>query len=156
MDVKDMKLIYYTKGGRLVSLKVELGFFMFGDYINFIENRMNQSVQKRALVSDNIVNMNTPGYKSRHLETKGENFSDLFPLKTTTSKTHQDKHLPLGEGDKSSYRIVEDVTNEARPDGNNVDLSSEMIEMLKNNTAYTRAVQAINKEFAFYKIAMGN
>ncbi|QST03029.1 flagellar basal body rod protein FlgB (plasmid) [Pontibacillus sp. ALD_SL1] len=121
---------------------------MFGEYINFIETNMNFAAKNRSLISDNIGNYNTPDYKTKRLDEKS--FERTFPMITSN-----DQHIQIDMDMQGGSGVYEETKGIARPDGNNVDLSIEMIEMIKNNTRFNQTIQAINKEFMLNKIAIG-
>lgn len=124
---------------------------MFGNYMDFIEKNMDISALKRNVTADNIANFNTPNFKSSevsfdHMFEKGGSIG----LKQTGSN-----HL-MENNDKSSPSVFANIGAKERSDGNNVDLNVEMVEMIKNNSYYSKSVQAMNKELLLNKLAIGN
>jgi flagellar basal-body rod protein FlgB len=123
---------------------------MFGSYIDFIEKNMDISALKRNVTSDNIANFNTPNFKANKVS-----FDHVFETRQSSSiKTTDDKHI-FGVTNQGKPIVYQDVGTKERVDGNNVDLNLEMIEMIKNNSTYSKAVQAMNKELLLNKMAIG-
>lgn len=123
---------------------------MFGEYLNFIEKNMDVAALKRNVISDNIANFNTPDYKANKVS-----FEHMFEKRADIElKGTKMKHLE-GTNSKSQPIVYHDTQTKERLDGNNVDLNVEMIDTIKNNSYYSKAVQAINKEFYLIKTAMG-
>lgn len=114
---------------------------------------MDYSSVNRNVIADNIANFNTPGYKTKVLR-----FEQILEYESglalrTSSQSHlsnQNKSLSV-----PAYSEVQESTGSARIDGNNVNQTTEMIKMLKNNYIFNTSVNAINKEFSLDKIAIG-
>lgn len=124
---------------------------MFGKYIDFIEKNMDVASIKRNVISDNIANYSTPDFKASKLSF--DKFFDQggeLELKGTYGK-----HITQ-DSENGKIDIFQETGGKERLDGNNVDLNVEMLDMIKNNSYYTQAVQAINKEFYLNKKAIGN
>jgi flagellar basal-body rod protein FlgB len=128
---------------------------MFGDFIPFLNQVMDYSSVNGKVISNNISNYNTPGYKTQSLK-----FEDILNQQSGISlRTDNEKHISNSStsslDDISNMQTVVDDTGSSRVDGNNVDLTNEMVKMLQNNALMTTSVNAINKEFSLDKIAMG-
>lgn len=123
---------------------------MFGEYINFIEKNMDVAAVTRNVIADNIANYNTPDFKATKVS-----FDHLFEKSGDLSlKQSATKHFNR-LGASTSPMLYQDTETKERVDGNNVDLNVEMIDMIKNNSYYNKAVQAVNKEFFLMKTAIG-
>jgi len=126
---------------------------LFGDFIPYLNNVMDYSSVNRKVIADNISNYNTPGYKAKTLRfDEIVNRESGVPLNTTNEKhiTNHSSSLTFPD-----YEEVEKSDGSARVDGNNVNQTTEMINMLKNNSMFTTSVNAINKEFSLIKLAIG-
>lgn len=124
---------------------------MFGNYIDFIEKNMDISALKRNVTADNIANFNTPNFKASEVT-----FDHMFEKGGSIGLKRTGGHHLVGTNENSSPTIFENVGAKERSDGNNVDLNVEMVEMIKNNSYYSKAVQAMNKELLLNKLAIGN
>lgn len=124
---------------------------MFGERMDFIERMMDYSAIKRNAISDNIANYSTPEYKA----TKVDFELALDNVKKLDMNHSREKHIDTSIGRMGEIKQYKDYSTKARVDGNNVDLTLEMIEMIKNNSAYTKAVTGINHQFSLLKTAMG-
>lgn len=123
---------------------------MFGEYVNFLEKNMDVTALKRNVISNNISNYNTPGFKASKV-----NFEHIFNNQNGVSLKRTNDHHIAGSVTKNQPHIVQDLMTKERFDGNNVDLNVEMMDMIKNNSHHTKAVQAINKEFMLNRLALG-
>jgi flagellar basal-body rod protein FlgB len=112
---------------------------------------MDYSHIKTKVISDNIANYNTPGYKASQVQ-----FDSLFEKNTGLQLKTTNKNHITGSNSDQGVEIVQDVTSKERADGNNVDLNQEMLDMIKNNYLFNTSVQALNKDFSITKLAIGN
>lgn len=122
---------------------------MFGNYVNFLEKSMDVNSLKRNVNADNIANINTPGFKAGTVD-----FDFLMKGSMLETKKTDEKHIDINSGN-SEPKINYNQGTKERYDENNVDLNKEMVDMIKNNYMYGISVQAINKEFALNKTALG-
>lgn len=126
------------------------GVNMFGNYVDFLEKSMDVSSLKRSVGADNIANINTPGFKAGSVD-----FDLMLDEQVLSPKKTNEKHLDINSGQGEDPRINRRSSTKERYDENNVDLNKEMTDMIKNNYNYSLSVQAINKEFALNKTALG-
>lgn len=125
---------------------------MFGSFIPMINGVMDGSALQRNTIADNIANANTPDYKAQKVRFDNQ-WADVMSLSLSTEQAH---HLPKGGKSASQpYEVVTDSSTKARADGNNVDTTTEMIDMIRNNYIFNTSVQALNKEFSLHKVAIG-
>lgn len=123
---------------------------MFGERVDFTERMMDFSSVKRNAISNNIANYSTPEYKA----TKVEFESHLDQAKMMPLKTSSERHMSTEIGKMGRIHEYQDLTSKSRTDGNNVDMTVEMLEMIKNNGTHTRAVTSMNHHFSLLKSAM--
>ena len=90
---------------------------------------------KNEVISGNIANIDTPGYKRRVVE-----FGNL--LEEASSNLKSDK-TNMGPGIKVT---IDESTDSLRTDGNNVNIDTEMIEMAKNSIYYNLLSQKLTGE----------
>ncbi len=128
---------------------------LFGDpAVNLLEKALAGSSLRHRVISNNIANINTPGYKKKEVSfeeelavaAKGEVHSGM-------SITHP-KHLsPVrAKPAEISIRTIENTS--LRTDGNNVDIDAEMAAMTKNNIFYNTVAQRINGYYSNIKTAI--
>ena len=93
---------------------------------------------RQNLVSQNVANIDTPGYKARDIDFRQE-FSALSA----------DEQLP------ESAPVVREVSGLIeRPDGNNVSLDRESLLMAQNQLAFQVDVQLLRDEFNRLQLAI--
>lgn len=89
--------------------------------INVLGNALSGSQQNHSVLSQNIANVNTPGYKTQQMD-----FKEL--INQLDSRAAQQ-----GRVDEVSVQEVEGLAE--RVDGNNVDLEREVSQLKKNALA---------------------
>ncbi|NPA30077.1 MAG: flagellar basal body rod protein FlgB [Epsilonproteobacteria bacterium] len=113
---------------------------------------------RQDLISSNIANVDTPGYKARDIA-----FSDLlaqkreaiYPTESTRSlqlAQTDPRHLSGAQTDeKKRAEIFFRDGHLARNDGNTVDLDIETTEMAKNGIMYNAVIAAMKKDGAIFR-----
>ena len=126
-----------------------MGTGIFG-YVNVLKTAADASWLREEVLTNNIANVDTPGYKRQDvefekylksaIEKSGGPQSTLtqkinaVDLSTVTSRTYtENKGLP--------YRL----------DGNNVDLSTENVELAAEQLKYNALIDSMNNEFSRFK-----
>ncbi len=124
---------------------------MFGSMFNGIDKigrGLDASWTKNEVISSNIANIDTPGYKKKKVQfgdlLNGE-LSNLSSLKTTNAR-----HIQVQNSKDGYVNISTDMsTANMRTDENNVNIDEEMSDLAKNQIYYNvltqRATGEINK-----------
>ena len=98
---------------------------------------------RQALISENIANSDTPGYKSKDLN----NFKDIFSTdQTGIQKATRDSHLHGSSEFGRSSEIIQ-MRGSNSPNGNSVSIEGEMLKAAETNKQHDRSL-------AIYKSAM--
>lgn len=123
---------------------------MFGSMfngLNKIGRGLDASWTKNEVISSNIANIDTPGYKKKKVA-----FGDLLngEISNTSSLTTTNRRHIQGEIKDSTVTISTDMsTTNMRTDENNVNIDVEMSDLSKNQIYYNvliqRATGEINK-----------
>ena len=108
--------------------------------IDLIQNKISLVSTNFSLISDNVANINTPGYKRKYIDVQGTNFSEIVEKKM--NKTME------GHLDASSFdgEYIKEVDAYIRTDKNGVNLDTEILEINKNNLFYKSLVNLLNGE----------
>ena len=112
-----------------------------------LEKALDATWLRNEVISNNIANVNTPGYKKAYVRFE-EELAAAAEFKTGSSKK-SDKFLPIGNDRKSipAPQIVEDSFTSTRRDNNNVDIDVEMGELAKNTIKFNALITQISKQF---------
>ncbi len=109
-----------------------------------IEQGLDIVNQTKRVISHNLSNVDTPGYKCRYLY-----FSGVLKDKlNVTEDTKFKKELHL-----SSYIYTDDTTYD-QPDGNNVDSDTQQALFVKNALMQEALINQLNSEFTIMRSAM--
>ena len=114
---------------------------------NLIKSGLDAASTRSKVISNNIANINTAGYKRYNVSFE-ENLKgniDSLDMKTTDSK-----HMALGNSE-GNITINQDNSTSMRADGNNVDIDNEMTNMAANNLMYNAMITEMNTRFAMQK-----
>lgn len=104
-----------------------------------IERALDVAWLRNDVISQNIANVDTPGYKRKVVK-----FEDLLEDEMKTSRISKGQTALTSD----SVRIVEDPSESAyRSDGNNVDIENEMALLAANSLRYNTLVQRISGDF---------
>lgn len=109
--------------------------------IQALRSALNQTWMEQQVHSHNIANVETPGFKAKKLE-----FQKVL-------RESEDKGKAVLE-----YKpmITEDNQTEARPDGNNVQVESEELEMWKDYIQYSALTSRISGRFSTLRYVINN
>ena len=104
-----------------------------------LKDALDASWLRNEVISDNIANVDTPGYKRKTVK-----FEEFLNSSMKSSKIDNGQ-TKLGS---SGMMVTEDYSNlSIRADGNNVDIENEMAELATNSLRYNTLIQKMNGEF---------
>jgi len=128
---------------------------IFDKTTDALATAVNMRLIKNNVISANIANAETPGYKAKKMD-----FEDALARQIDIdglrklSTTHHD-HIPVGGTISARARaeIYDNPDGVTSNDGNTVDLEKEMTMLAENQIQYKAAIQLINKKLAALKYA---
>jgi len=124
---------------------------IFDHSFQVLEKAVGISQQRQGLISNNISNLDTPGFKAQEIDFKSalKNAIDLEADGITLSRTH-DNHLGLGS--TGGGPIADSFEEEGEFDGLNwVDMDNEMKKLTENKLIYRTAVEAMLRKINIIK-----
>lgn len=106
------------------------------DNIELMGKLLDVKAKRHELISNNLANVDTPGYKRSDIAfeeiLKSKLDQRILPLSITN-----DKHINLvSKAEEIEPQIYKQQDYVIRNDENNVDVDREMVELLKNNLSY--------------------
>lgn len=128
---------------------------LFGKTVQALDSAIDMRLLRQNVVSSNIANAETPGYKAKKLDFE-EALSRALDIEGKgRMHTSDENHYMLGQGPISRVRadVYDNPEINMTNDGNTVDLEREMAELAANSVMYRAAVQLINKKLATMKYA---
>ena len=122
---------------------------LFGSHINLTGKVMSLQIERQNIVTGNIANINTPGYRARRLEFENTLQSALNQdARGKMTRTEKD-HLPAvfnTEGFQGD--LVKNFKAREIYGMDSVDLDKEMTIMAKNAMLYNALAMVIKKNFS--------
>ena len=119
---------------------------MFPEQLALVGKVMDMQLQRQNVISSNISNVKTPGYRPLELDFEKE-LQDALQLNGKIALTNE-KHLP-GKFDSNTFSPEFDREFKPRVvhGEDRVNIDKEMAKMAKNNLQYTALSQVITKGF---------
>jgi flagellar basal-body rod protein FlgB len=101
--------------------------------VEALEAGLNATNLRQSLIANNIANLDTPGFRRQDVQ-----FKEILA-----------KALETGKADPADLepKIVTPGTTEVNDQGNDVDMDTEIGEMLKTNAQYKMFVRMLAKEY---------
>lgn len=119
---------------------------------DLLYNQLSFRGDRQNIISSNIANINTPGYKTKDIafESELQKVQNKTDLKLAT--THA-SHIPFEQNDlkPSGAKVYEVQGLQEQNDGNNVNLDREMSEMSKNQIAFNALQASVKKDAAWLR-----
>ena len=121
-------------------------------YQKVMERALTASALRNQLISNNIANVNTPGFKRSDVDFEGVLAQSLENKRKSPLTTTNVQHFS-GSGNIESIAPAILTSNETtmRLDGNNVDIDIEMASIAKNTIYYNAIAQQLNRYFSNIK-----
>ena len=107
---------------------------IFGPHVNNLSRSMKQASLRQDLLSENLANVNTPGYKRKDID---------FGIELERAKTSLI--------DKKHGGFIKKNEGGLRRDGNSVDLESEVANMAETEFRYRLLTDMTNRYFTGLK-----
>lgn len=120
-----------------------------------LEKAINATWLRNEAISQNIANVDTPGYKKKTV--KFEEYLRNASDSSFVGRRTNPRHIPIGAAniDTIEPKVMEDHSNTSmRLDGNNVDIENEMAAMAKNTIQYNALITRLNGEFSKIRSAI--
>lgn len=124
--------------------------------VNTLEKAMNGSSLRQTVISNNIANVNAPGYKRSEVsfrEALEKSLESEQPASDRLKRTRA-QHLPLPAHKENMAVITEESNTSLRNDGNNVDIDREMSDLAGNNIYFNGLAQLLNSQLSLLRTAI--
>ena len=114
---------------------------IFDSTVGSLERALQYSAAKNKAITQNIANVDTPNYKSKHVVFK-DVLNEAKNKSFVTNRTHK-KHIPFSGG-TGSYSVQLNRNTTYNHNGNNVDMDEEMSALAENQIYYNSIVDRFN------------
>lgn len=117
---------------------------------------LNFRQMRQEIISSNIANADTPGYKAKRVDFEAALARALDVDGNMKMNASDEEHYNVGSGGFSNLEpeIYEDSNGVVSEDGNTVDREQEFARMAENKILYDAAVQMLNKKLALLKYSI--
>jgi flagellar basal-body rod protein FlgB len=121
------------------------------NYINVIKKAADASWKRNEVISNNIANVDTPGYKRKDVQ------FESFLMSSLTGDGSLDRRVANARMDSLKPQIYTDNANLSyRLDGNNVDIDTESANLAENQIRYYALMDSMTQEFSRLKMVLQN
>lgn len=121
------------------------------NYINVLSKAADAAWTRNEILSNNLANNDTPGYKRKDVTFESYLFEELASGSNSSLRKKVDD-VDLENLDAKVY--TDYSTLSYRLDGNNVDIDTENVELASNQIKYNALLDSIKYEFNMLKVAM--
>ena len=121
------------------------------DYINVLNRAADAAWQRNEAISNNIANVDTPGYKRQDVA-----FESVLQqaLGNNRYQSMDDKVANVNLSTLRGRAYVDYANYAYRLDGNNVDIENENVMLAENQLKYQGLISSINQEFTNLQTVM--
>lgn len=122
------------------------GGIVFNKTLEMIEDRLTLNSVNQKLISGNLANINTPGYRAKEVSFESalrESLQEHVLNMVRSNGSHMAPDDP-----------VQAMQNPEVVESGPVDLDTEMVNLTKNTIEYNHMVGMLNKKFSMLKMAI--
>ena len=112
------------------------------NYINVLEKASDASWTRNSVISNNIANVDTPGYKRKDIR-----FEEYLQGAVSGGSSLDDNIADADLDSLTGTTYTDYASSSYRIDGNNVDIDTENAELAKNQIKYYTMLDSISQEF---------
>jgi len=121
----------------------------FGKTFYALEKAIGLAQQRNAVITSNISNLDTPGYKPKDINFKSELDRAIETNHKTDLARTDPRHISM---QMNGDQIVEPYEEQGEWNGYNwADIDSEMTKLTENNLVYRTAVEALLRKMNLMK-----
>ncbi len=126
--------------------------------LNALTTALNFREMRQELISSNVANANTPGFKAKKLDFEEALARALDVDGQMQMNATDGRHYNVGGGGFNNLEpeIYDNPNGVVSENGNTVDVEAEMAQMAENKLMYDALVQLINKKMGIMKYAINS
>jgi len=112
---------------------------LFGKTIDLLSNMLDFRAERHKVISSNIANLDTPGYKPSSLDFKGNLDEIMNKNESLEITTTNPRHIKSGGEKGGDFQVSQS--------GEKVEIDKEMAELAENNIMYNLDVEMLARKF---------
>jgi len=120
----------------------------FDPTIGALNTALNLRLMNQNLISSNIANADTPGYKAKAMEFEGALRAALNVGNELKPEATEGGHITPSATDPIEPEVYDDPNGVESLDGNTVNRADEMAKLSENQLLYDAAVEMLKKKLA--------
>lgn len=124
---------------------------IFDNVFATLEKSMDIRFKRHAILTGNIANTDTPGYRAREVDFSGELDRALNEKAEALTKTNA---LHMDVSSESAAHTVLDTSGTIGADGNNVDLDIQLGKVSSNSRGYQNALSLYDMKLRLLRLAV--
>lgn len=123
--------------------------------VNLKTKALDGSWLRNTLISNNLANANTPGFKRQDVDFQ-QVLRDFLGQGDLRMVRTNPMHMPLGQdtAEDMTFNVNKEAGTSIRRDENNVNVDIEMAELAKNQIYYDAVVDSINGDIRRLRTAI--
>ena len=120
-----------------------------------LEKGLDASWLRNEVISNNISNADTPGFKASRVSFE-DRLKSCLDNKQLVGKVTRENHIPIAASKLKALKpqVIKQRNTVMRMDGNNVDIEKEMADLAKNTILYYTLINKLSGDFARIKSAI--
>lgn len=126
----------------------------FDPTIGALNTALNLRTLNQSVISSNIANADTPGYKAKAMEFEGALRDALGVEGHLPMETSDPRHIVHRETDPVEPEIFDDPNGVESLDGNTVDRANEMAKLSENQLLYDASAEMLKRKLGMLKYAV--
>lgn len=122
-------------------------------YVNLLKSAADASWTREEVLTNNIANVDTPNYKRQDVEFSSY-LANALQRSGKNSASFTQRVNNVNYNDLAIRTYTDNSTLSYRTDGNNVDLSTENVELASEQINYNALIDSMNNEFSRFKAVL--
>ncbi len=126
----------------------------FDNTIGALNTSLNLRLMNQNVISSNVANADTPGYKAKRMEFEDAFRQTLGVDGNLQMEASDPEHIVVQSTDPVTPGIVEDANGVESLDGNTVNRGQEMARMVENQKLYEASAEMLKKKLGMLKYSI--
>ena len=116
---------------------------IYGNSIPVMSKALDFLWEKESVISNNLANVETPGYKSQYVT-----FEEEFQNRLRAASADSSGNAVRDAVANSTYRVHTSRGETARADGNNVNADTELMELTRTSLQYQYLLRSVSSDIS--------
>ncbi|MGF7185181.1 flagellar basal-body rod protein FlgB [Desulfitispora alkaliphila] len=131
-----------------------MGIFSRVESLSLLEKGLEASSLRHQVISNNIANVETPGFKRGAVSFEDELKKQLKNKRKLQPAITNPKHISLSQSQSVQPQVIRVGNTFMRNDRNNVDIDREMADLTKNTLTYQSMIEQLTRQIGMLRTAV--